>query len=126
MADELQTGSISPRPLGSVANAANSTTLEDLARKKRVNKAVVLVLSTLASVALAFVPVLAPSNVVAAGVVGGIAALLYIVAVVVAFFTNSLDPAEMDALLAKLASGAAVVSKVAPPEQPKPPEEPKP
>lgn len=112
--NELQTGTVPARSIAAVATAANSTTLEDLARKKRVNKAIVMVLSALGTVALAFVPVLAAANVVAAGVVGGISALLFIIAVVVAFFTNSLEPAELDALLAKLGGVAAATSRLTP------------
>lgn len=98
LGDGLARGVIEARPLSSVATVANSTTLKDLERKARVNKVVVITLSSLATVALAF-DVWAPWNLLAA-------TLLFGVAVVVAFFTNALTPEELDKLLARLASSS--------------------
>lgn len=96
--EELARGSIEARPLPSVATAANSTTLKDIERKARINKAIVIALSSLATVALAF-NIWAPWNLVAS-------TLLFVLAVIVAFFTNALTPEELDALLARLSKSS--------------------
>lgn len=100
--DDLARGVIEARPLSSVATAANSTTLKDIERKARVNKAVVIALSSVATVALAF-NVWAPWNLIAA-------TLLFGVATTTAFWTNALTPEELDKLLARLASSSETVA----------------
>lgn len=101
--NELQTAPIPPRSVPTVATLANSTTLADIQRKARNAKAVIAILTTLGSVAL-LVTQLAPWNLL-------VAALLFVAAVVVAYFTNALTPEELDALISKLA-GAAERAKI--------------
>jgi asparagine N-glycosylation enzyme membrane subunit Stt3 len=96
--NELQTASIPSRSIATPATLANSTTLADLQRKQRNAKAVIAILTTLGSVALLVVQ-LAPWNLL-------VGALLFVAAVVVAYFTNALTPEELDALLAKLGGAA--------------------
>jgi hypothetical protein len=99
--NELQTAPIPPRSVPTVATLANSTTLADIQRKQRNAKAVIAILTTLGSVALLVVQ-LAPWNLL-------VGALLFVAAIIDAYFTNALTPEELDALLARLGGAAALV-----------------
>lgn len=107
MSDELQSGTIPPRALPSVATVANSTTLAEIERARKVSRAVIGALFSLGSSAGAVgagtmgVLIPPPWNLVVMGIGGALVAA----SVVVAYRTNSLTPAELDALLAKLAGG---------------------
>lgn len=89
--EKLETASLDRPMAPQVATAANSTTLAQLARKQRMQKFAIAMLVTLATVAAAFVN-FAPWNML-------VAAVLFIVAVVVAYFTNALTPEELDKLI---------------------------
>lgn len=104
---ELETVTIPPRSAPTTATVANSTTLADIQRKQRNAKAVIAILTTLGSVALLLMQ-LAPWNLLAG-------AVLFVAAVVVAYFTNALTPEELDALIVKLGSAA---ERVKVPESP--------
>lgn len=119
----------------SVATAANSTTLEQLEAGKRRAKLIISLMTSLAG-ALLFVPAALPA---AAGwwsfAVTALAVLLFVAAIVTAYFTNALTIEEMEQLAARFASsttrlgGAAggpsdggaraeskVIGKIGPPE----------
>lgn len=97
---ELQTAPIERAPTMTAATLANTTTLQDIERKRRINRAVVMVLTLLGTVALGFAPIFtAPASLI----IGGVAALFFIVAVVIAYFTNAMTPEEIEGLLMKLA-----------------------
>lgn len=116
-AEQLQGGSIAPRPLQSVATASNSTTIAELERKKRINRIIILSLSSLATVAMVIAGALLTSAPIPAIVIGSVAIVMYIVSIIVAFVTNSMTPEEIERLVSGLAGASATVAgiKVPPP-----------
>ena len=106
MPDNLETAPLDRPMAPQVATAANSTTLAQLARKQRMQKFAIAMLVTLATVAAAFVN-FAPWNML-------IAAVLFIVAVVVAYFTNALTPEELDKLVARALDSSNAFKAAAP------------
>ncbi len=104
--EKLETAPLDRPMAPQVATAANSTTLAQLARKQRLQKFAIAMLVTLATVAGAFVT-FAPWNLL-------VAAALFIVAVVVAYFTNALTPEELDGLISKALNASDTFKTAAP------------
>jgi hypothetical protein len=104
----MDTSPIPATPKATVATAANSTTLEALARSQRNAKLAIAILATLGTLAISLVT-FAPWNFVAA-------VALFLAAVVVAWLTNSLKPEEVDTLVRQLTDAAARVQLPTPPK----------
>lgn len=103
---ELQTGTVDrAQPAGGMtpATAANSTTLAKLEADRRRAKVIIGIITTIATTAM-LVPVGQPWNFIAS-------AVLFTGAVVVAYFTNSMTPEELEALTDKAGAAMAAAAK---------------
>lgn len=106
---ELQTGTVdrpSPWTSPTPATAANSTTLAQLEAKKARAKLVIGALVTLAGMLLMMPAAFPAASVAVTAVFVGVAIALFIGAIAVAYFTNSLTPAEIDDLLRQVANAS--------------------
>lgn len=109
---ELAKGGIEPRPMQSLATASTSTTLAELERKKRINRIIILALSSLATVAMVIAGALMTSAPIPAIVIGSVAIVTYVVSIIIAFVTNSMTPEEIERLVGGLSSASSTVASI--------------